>query len=497
MPILSHCRARHDRVSYPLTRLAWGDVWLALSHLIMLSQHLGGPTMLTLLGRGSSRFCDGISRRSFIQVGAVTFGSFSLSLADLFRAEAAAKLKNSGSGSRHKALINIFLAGGPPHQDMWDIKTEAPKEIRGEFNPIATKVPGIQICEVFPRIAAMADKFAFIRSVVGASGGHDAVQCMTGWNKQSMAALGGRPSIGAVLARLYGHVDPAVPPFIGLAERTQHVPWSDPGQVGFLGPLYAPFKPSGPDLANMLVNPTNKIELGDRKALLERFDNLRRELDANGSLISYDSNVEKALDILTSSQLVEALDLSKEDPRIRDRYGDGKPYQYQYDGAPTVNDHLLIARRLVEAGARVVSLSYGRWDSHGKNFDLVRDHGAKLDQCLSALVEDLDDRGMLEDTTVIAWGEFGRTPKINNNAGRDHWPQVSCAIIAGGGLKTGQVIGSTNRTGEYAKDRPVTFADIFATLYHALGVDPETTTVMDPTGRPQHVTEGTVIRELV
>jgi hypothetical protein len=150
---------------------------------------------------------------------------------------------------------------------------------------------------------------------------------------------------------------------------------------------------------------------------------------------------ERALNVLTSSKLLEALDISKEPDRVRERYGDGKPYQYQFDGAPTCNDHLLMARRLVEAGARVVTLSYGRWDSHGKNFDLVRDHGKKLDQCLSALIEDLDARGLLDDVTVIAWGEFGRTPRVNSGAGRDHWPQVSAAILAGGGIKAGQVIG--------------------------------------------------------
>jgi hypothetical protein len=380
---------------------------------------------------------------------------------------------------------------------MWDIKTEAPKEIRGEFKPIQTNVNGIQIGETFSRIAKMADKFAFIRSVVGARGGHDAYQCTTGWEKQSLASMGGRPSIGSVVARLQGNVDPSVPPFIGLAEKTQHVEWSDAGQVGFLGAAYAPFKPSGPDMANMVLNGANKDFLRDRKKLLASFDDLRREIDAGGAVTAADAHTERALDVLTSSKLIDALDLSKESAKVRERYGDGKPYKYQYDGAPTVNDQLLMARRLVEAGARVVTLSYGRWDSHGKNFDLVRDHGGKLDQCLTALVEDLEIRGMLDDVTVIAWGEFGRTPKVNNGAGRDHWPQVSCAILAGGGMRTGQVIGSTNRLGEHAKDRPVTFGEIFATLYHNLGINPETTTVMDPTGRPQHVTDGQVIRELV
>ena len=198
-----------------------------------------------------------------------------------------------------------------------------------------------------------------------------------------------------------------------------------------------------------------------------------------------------------SSKLLDAMDVSKEPDKVRARYGDGKPYKFQFDGAPTCNDQLLMARRLVEAVARCVTLSYGRWDSHGKNFDLVRDHGTKLDQGLTALVEDLDARGMLDDVTVVAWGEFGRTPRINKDAGRDHWPQVSCALLAGGGLKTGQVIGSTNRLGEHAATRPVTFSEIFATLWHAIGVNPETTTINDPTGRPQHLVDGKVMRELV
>ena len=443
---------------------------------------------------GRTRFCDGISRRNFLKVGTFSFGAASLSLADIYRAEAA---QGGRSLANHKAVINIFLGGGPPPQDMWDIKTEAPAEIRGEFKPIATNVTGIQIGETFGRIAKMADKFAFIRSIVGAQGGHDAYQCTTGWKKESLAPMGGRPSIGSTVSRVLGAVDPSVPPFVGLAERTQHAPWSDPGQVGFLGASHGPFKPSGPDMANMVLNAANKDHLTDRKQLLTSFDDLKREIDAGGVLKGADAHTERALNVLTSSRLMEALDLSRESPKVRERYGDGKPYQYQYDGAPTVNEHLLMARRLVEAGARVVTLSYGRWDSHGKNFDLVRDHGAKLDRCLTALVEDLEVRGMLDDVSVIAWGEFGRTPQVNKEAGRDHWPQVSSAILAGGGMKTGQVIGSTTRTGAEAKDRPVTFGEVFATLYHNLGLNSETTTVLDPTGRPQHLADGRAMPELI
>jgi hypothetical protein len=448
--------------------------------------------MLTIYGQ-KDRFCDGVSRRSFLKIGGLGVGAGALSLTDIFRLEARA----NGTPTKHKAVINIFLGGGPPHQDMWDIKTEAPKEIRGEFKPIATSVNGIQICEVFPKIARMMDKFTVIRSVVGASGGHDAVQCTSGWSPRDMAALGGRPSLGSVVAKLQGPVDPSVPPFVGLAKRTQHVPWSDAGQTGFLGTAYAPFKPDGPGMADLTLRGMTLEQLQNRRRLLASFDAMRRDLDATGQARGMDAITERAMGVLTSSKLLDALDISKESDKVRDRYGDGKPYQYQFDGAPTVNDQLLMARRLVEAGVRVVTLSYGRWDSHGQNFKLVRDHGAKLDQGLSALVEDLEVRGMLDDVSVIAWGEFGRTPRINNGAGRDHWPQVSCAILAGGGMKTGQVIGATNRLGEYAKERPVHFQEVHATLYRNLGIDVMATTFADPTGRPQHPVDRPPIKELI
>ena len=448
--------------------------------------------MLTIYGRKHGGYCDGLSRRSFLRIGALGLGASAFTLADLFRAEA-----KSGRSNSHKAVINIYLGGGPPHQDMWEIKTEAPVEIRGEFKPIATNVPGIQICEVFPRLARLMDKAVVIRSVVGAQDRHAPEQCFTGWPFNSLSNLGGRPSIGAAVAKLQGPVDPGIPPFVGLAPRTAHMPWGDPGGYGFLGPAYGPFKPDGPGMANMKLNGITLERLADRKQLLASFDSMRRDLDTAGFLQGMDAFTERAFSVLTSNKLLEALDVSREPASVRERYGDGKPYQYQYDGAPTANDHLLIARRLVEAGVRCVTLTYGRWDSHGRNFDLVRDHGSKLDQALSALIEDLEARGMLQDVTVIAWGEFGRTPRINKDAGRDHWPQVSCAFLAGGGMRTGQAIGATNRLGEYAKERPVHIQEIVATLYHNLGIDVTTTTLTDPTGRPQYLVEMPPLPELV
>ncbi|NND99012.1 MAG: DUF1501 domain-containing protein [Pirellulaceae bacterium] len=448
--------------------------------------------MLSILG-SQSRCCDGVSRRGFMRIGGLSMGIGGFGLADLYRVEAA----SGRSGQSHKALINIFLAGGPPHQDMWEIKTDAPSEIRGEFQPIKTNVPGIEICEVFPKLAGLMDKSAVIRSVVGCTGGHDGYMCLSGWNPNELKNIGGRPSIGAAAAKLFGPADASVPPFVGLAKPTKHIQWSDAGKPGFLGSAYSAFKPDGPGMKNMTLNGITLDRLSDRRKLLHSIDTLRRDIDITGAMEGMDAFGQRALDVLTSSKLVDALDLSQEDPKVVARYGDGKPYNYQYDGAPTCNEQLLMARRLIEAGTRVVSLSYGRWDSHGENFDMVRDHGGKLDQCLSALIEDLDQRGMLDDVTIAVWGEFGRTPKINDKAGRDHWTKVSCAYLAGGGMNTGQAIGATNRMGEEAAERPVHMQEIVATLYHNLGIDTATASIVDPTGRPQYLVEHSPIGELV
>ncbi len=442
--------------------------------------------MLTILGR-ASKYCDGIARRGFLKIGGFAMGAAAnASLASLMRAEAASSNSNARSG---KAIINIFLGGGPPHQDMWDIKTEAPREIRGEFSPIETSVPGIQIGECFPKLAAIMDRLVVVRSVVGCSGAHDGFQCLTGWDRRSIESIGGRPAIGSVLARLYGPRDPGIPPVVALADKTSHVPWSEPGPAGFLGAAYQPFRPNGKGMEDLTLNGISLERLEDRKSLLKSLDHIKREADAKGMMTGMDAFTDAAFGVLTSSKLADALDISKEPDEVRARYGDGKPYKYQYDGAPTCNEHILMARRLVEAGVRSVTLSYGRWDSHGANFDLVRDHGSKLDQAVSALVLDLEERGMLKDVTILVWGEFGRTPRINDGAGRDHWPQVSCALMAGGGMRTGQAIGATNRLGEYAAARPVHVQEIIGTAYHNLGIDVMNTTLSDPTGRPQFLVD--------
>ena len=428
------------------------------------------------------------NRRNFLSIGSLFIGSSFISLPQI--------LKSQEPSKKHKGLINIFLAGGPPHLDLWDLKPDAPLEVRGIFEPINTNVNGVQICEVFPSLAKRMDKCTIIRSIIGSHGDHAAYQCMTGWTPDNLKSIGGRPSIGSVVSKLQGAVDPSVPPFVGLAESTKHSPWSDAGGAGFLGSSMNAFKPSGDGLDDMILKDTLS-RLGDRQNLLKSLDSIQRTIDLKQQIKSADVFTEKAFDILRDSKLLNALDLSKIDPDVLTTYGDGKPFNFQYDGAPTDNTHLLLAKRLIQAGARVVSLSYGRWDSHGDNFGLVKDHGSKLDQCLSALIDDLDKSDMLDSTTVIVWGEFGRTPKINKDSGRDHWPQVNGALLFGGGMRHGQVIGSTNKLGELPQDRPVHVQEVFSTLYHSLGIDTSQSTLIDTTGRPQYLTEYNPIRELV
>jgi len=267
----------------------------------------------------------------------------------------------------------------------------------------------------------------------------------------------------------------------------RHTPYNF-GKNSFLGMAHMPFSPAGEIKSDMALNDISLERLGDRKNLLRSFDQFRREVDHSGMMEGLDSFNEQAFDVLTSSRLLEALDIGKEDPAIRARYGKGTEKE-QGDAAPRLNEQFLIARRLVEAGARVVTLSYSFWDWHGSNFKRAKENFPDFDQALSALIEDLHQRGMADDTTVLAWGEFGRTPTINAQGGRDHWPRVANALLACGGMNTGQVIGKTDRLGGEATERGVHFQEMFATLYHNMGIDPNTTTIPDLTGRPQFLVD--------
>lgn len=449
--------------------------------------------MLSILGRQASSYCDGQSRRHFLKIGGLALGG--LTLPQILRAENA----STASPLSHKAIIMIYLSGGPSHQDMYDLKMEAPIEIRGSFRPIRTNVPGIEICEHMPKLAKMMDKFTIIRSLYGCPDQHASDLCLSGYPISPKGRQSNHPSLGSALSRLQGPVDRAMPPFVGLTIKTKHAPYSNPGLPGFLGPAFAPFQPAGQGMADMRLNGITLEHLRDRKKLLSSIDNFRYQAENDVHLQGYDAFTRKAFDVLTSSKLVEALDVEREDTKLRDRYGRGSSSPaFGEDAGPHWMDQFLVARRLVEAGVRCVTLSFGSWDRHGANFTRLPEQLNKFDQGITALVEDLHARGLDQDVSVVAWGEFGRTPRINKGGGRDHWPQVSCALLAGGGMRMGQVIGSTNRLGEVPHDRPVHYQDVFATLYRQLGIDVENATILDHSGRPQYLLDRREpIRELV
>lgn len=421
--------------------------------------------MLSITSGQKASYCDGISRRGFLQLGAMSMGG--LTLAQLLRAEAQA-----GIGSSHKAIINIHLGGGPSHQDMFDLKPNAPVEYRGEFNPISTNVPGFQICEHMPILAGMADKFAVIRSIVGAVNSHSNFQTHTGYSQRDLQNAGGRPALGSVVSKLHGPGPGGAPAFISY----------NGGEPGFLGAVHKPYRPQG---GNLRLNGSMTAErLNNRTNLLAKLDRIRRDVDATGQMEALDAYTERAVSVVTSGRVADALDINKEPQEVQDRYTrDGRNF--------------LLARRLIEAGVRVVSFNWGGWDTHGQNFTKLRDQLPKLDRAMSTLLSDLHARGLDKDVTVVMWGEFGRTPRVNNNAGRDHWNRVMMGFLAGGGMKTGQVIGETNREAGEAKDRPVHILEVFSTLYRNLGIDP-TVTIPDNNGRPQYLTGShKPVRELI
>lgn len=444
----------------------------------------------------SRSFCDGISRRNLLKIGAL--GAAGLTLPQLLSAEAAAGIQNSS-----KSVILVYLVGGPPHQDLFDLKPEAPAEIAGPWRPIATNVPGIEICELLPMMAKMMDKFAVIRSLSNAQGGHDAVQCYTGFTRAGRQPTGGWPQVGSAVAKLQGAATPATPPYISLCYECTHGPYNEPGP-GYLGAAYAPFRPLGPTKSDMVLQGVTTDRLADRKNLLASVDRFRRDADASGMMRGLDHFTQQAMGVLTSSKLAEALDLSQEDPRTIARYGTGDTTKHMDgNGAPRVPQSFLAARRLIEAGARFVTVNYSKWDWHGGPnntiFQREKQDFPVFDQGITALVEDLHNRGLDKNTTVLVWGEFGRTPQISAQVGRDHWPRVACALMAGGGMKMGQIIGATDRLGGEPVDRPVLFQEVFATLYHHLGIDVRHATIPDLNGRPQYLVDPGVqpMQELV
>ena len=408
--------------------------------------------MLSFPGRRRSR--DGVSRRDFLRVGALTVGG--LSLADLLRYKAQAAGPAPG-----KSVIMVFLHGGPPHLDMYDMKPQAPVEFRGEFRPIRTNVPGIDICELMPRQAQIMDKLAILRGLNFVEE-HSAHSLWTGYPERI-----NRPAFGSVVSYLKGPHE-TLPPYVSLMNQ----PLSE--DPAYCGTAHRPFVPTGPGLENLgLVSGVSLDRLQGRKQLLDGLDTIRRDIDYRGALKGLDAYTVRALDMVASTKTREAFDIGKEPQAVRDRYGEA-------------NQDFLRARRLVEAGISVVTLVVGGWDTHSNNFGAMRSLLPNLDQGVHALVSDLHQRGRGQDVAVVVWGEFGRTPRVNATAGRDHWPRAGFTVLAGGNFKTGQVIGETDEHGESPKGLSMTSSHVLTSLYQHLGIDPALT-IPDNNGRPMYL----------
>jgi hypothetical protein len=423
--------------------------------------------MLTLWGK-QQKFCDGLSRRNFLKIGALGAG---LTLAEMLRVRALA-----GTGSSNKSAIMIFLPGGPPHLDMYDLKPDAPPEFRGEFKPIATNVPGVRICELFPRQAKMWDKLAVIRSVVSVEEHSDAL-VMTGYSENTNRTAH-HPSFGSVVSKLRGGSSGDIPPYVSLRGMGIGT------EPGYLGVAHRPFTPDGQGLRNLhLAGGVDKVRMGHRKSLLSSFDNVRREIDATGSMKGIDSFTARAFDMIASGAVRTALDLSREEPRSRDRYKGIEQF--------------LTARRLIESGVGCVTLAIGGWDTHSGNFKAMRRQLPQVDHGVANLIQDLHDRGLDKDVVTVMWGEFGRTPKVNTDAGRDHYPNVFSAALAGGPVKGGRVVGESDAKGAFPKTNPKTPQDVLMTLYRHLGIDTEAQ-YLNGNGRPISVLpSGKAIEELM
>jgi hypothetical protein len=426
--------------------------------------------MLTLWG-AKQGFCDGISRRNFLKIGAFGAG---LSLAEMLRLRAEGVVTTGATRSR-KAAIMIYLPGGPSHMDMYDLKPDAPAEFRGEFNPINTNVPGVQICEHFPMQARMWDKMACVRSIVSVDEHSDSL-VSTGYSQRENM-IGNHPSFGSVVSRVRG-ISSEVPPFVSLRGMARGT------EPGFLGVAHRPFSPSGPALQNLRqAQGVSTERTGQRRTLLEGFDEARHEVDASGTMFGMDTFTQRAFDMVANGGVRNALDLTRENAATRQRY----------QGV----EQFLTARRLVEAGVGCVTLSIGGWDTHGQNFQSLRRQLPQVDRGLANLIQDLHDRGMQNDVVTVMWGEFGRTPRINRNAGRDHWSPVMSAFVAGGGLRMGQAVGSSTARGERPQDRRCTAPQLLATIYRALGINPAQT-FPNGAGRPMYILDDREsIRELV
>ncbi len=443
--------------------------------------------MFRLLLGPPRRRCDGLTRRDFLQVGGLGLGS--LALPALLRQEARADgtaTQGPASTATARSVILVYLGGGLSHHDSFDPKPDAPDEVRGQYSAIATRLPGVQLGEKLPMLAALNDRFAILRS---GTHGNDHHETATNWvlSGRFGSPFGDYPAIGAVVSHELGYRGP-MPPYFAVP-RNPSFTW-ELGKSAFLGGRYESFKTGDPNDPNFRVQditiPENvRGDTARRQSLRDAVDGLARQVEADDQLRTMDEFYGRALDLVLSSEARVAFDIHREDPRLRDRYGHN-----------TTGQSCLLARRLVEAGVRFVTVNSGGWDHHAKIFESLDRRLPELDQALSALIGDLDARGLLDSTLVVAMGEFGRSPKVNKDAGRDHWGHVASLVWAGGGVRAGRVVGRTDDQGAYVAERPARPADVAATIYKAVGVDPSGYLVT-PENRPvQILDDGAPINEL-
>jgi hypothetical protein len=411
-------------------------------------------------------------RRELLQGAKLAIGG--LPLFRLLQSEAEA-----GTGSSPKSVVMVFLEGGPSHIDTWDMKPDAPAEIRGEFRPIPTNVSGINVSEHLPQLATQMNRFAVLRSIVDSIGVHTSYQCETGRRNRPTEPAGGWPSMGAVLQKFAGRGRVGVPTSVTLS------PYTRTGG-GFFGPAYQLFKPEHGALADMALNESLPLSrLDQRLQLASSFCSAGTSARALTNVTGANEFHRKAYDVLSSPALATALDIDSADQADRERFRTGvAPRYWQHV------EKFLSARRLIEAGARYVMVSIGGFDTHKYNFRRQRSELLPiLDSGLTNLVVDLHDRGLQNDVSVLAWGEFGRSPTLQGVDGRDHWPRVNSALLAGGGMQTGQVIGGTDRLGGEVISRPTCTGEVFATIYKCCGLDASRLTGTDLSGRPLHLVD--------
>ncbi|MEO2015906.1 MAG: DUF1501 domain-containing protein [Fuerstiella sp.] len=451
--------------------------------------------MLTVTGSYRSRFCDGVTRRSFLRAG--TLGASALCLPDLLQADEV----NHGARRDH-SVVMIYLPGGPTQHETFDPKPHAPQEIRGSFQPVSTAVPGTQFCELLPKLAAMSDKFSIVRSLVGLMNRHESFQCYTGrpgGRAGDNEPAGGWPSLGSTVSSVLGPSRDGMIPYVDAAPKMGHRPYNnrgihDPASTlswpGYTGNDNVPFTLEGDVKRDLVLNGIDSVRLQNRRSVLTALGQLQQQTETH---LGLDAFQRQAFGLLTSSKLADALNLEKEDPAVVRRYGAGQGTDPSFGGAPQSPKHLLMARRLVEAGVRCVTVAFGAWDWHANREGTIeylsRKYLPVYDHALSTFLQDLDERGLLETTSVVVWGEFGRTPRINAKGGRDHWAETQSVLLAGGGMPGGMVIGKTDKDGGRPVERPVHVQEVFSTLYKTLGIDVNSTKINDLNGRPRYLVD--------